>query len=112
MKINKPNTHSEFECQAYLYFSLLNKGVDIKGEVLNKSESKNSKGKREVCRFDLVIFEGDSAKHIIEVKGDRRKDCSRWEKTRQGVKYSKFGIEVTLLVGMEQCKHFVENYQV
>jgi hypothetical protein len=54
----KPKKESEFETQARVYSYLKRDGFDVRGEVV--SESGN--------RFDLVIFDGETAKALIEIK--------------------------------------------
>lgn len=110
MKIMKPAIHSEFECQAYLYNELLKRGVDVKGEVVWRSKVPGTNGRKEQARFDLVVFRGTEAVHIIEIKGDRKKDTSNWENTRQGIKYAKFNLKLSKVVGMKECQEFIKNW--
>lgn len=109
--IEKPRAgrFSEFEVQATLYTGLLFRSVDVRGEVVK--EFPRVKGQmREKCRFDLVIFYGERAIRILEVKGDYVKHKNGVENTRQGRRYPQFGVPVTFIYGMNEAKQFLADW--
>lgn len=101
----EPEVFSESDTHCYLWGELRRLGYNVRSEV----KVKTSQGKS--VRFDLVIFKNNLAEHIIEVKGDRRKNVSNWENTKQGSTYKKFGIPVTLICGMANAEKFVQKLQ-
>ena len=102
--VKEPTDHTEFEVQAYVWNRLQSLGVNARGEVKTKY-----KGKAYV-RFDIAVFDGGSLSHIIEIKRSRIKHKTSWEDTRQGQRYSDFGVPVTIIYGMEDAIKFVNNY--
>ena len=93
---------SEFDVQSYIRESLSSLGFAVRGEV------KRHISKREVCRFDIVIFKpnGDAAA-IIECKRDGKTACIGH--TRQGKRYTHFGVPVITCSGMDGANRAV-NY--
>jgi hypothetical protein len=108
MKIEEPKKQSEFEVQAYLWFSLRNLGINARGEVKVKFPDG---GKRSRCRFDVAIFEDGFLSGILEVKASVTKHKSErgWLGTRQGVRYNSFGVPVRIIYGQMQAESFVEE---
>lgn len=108
-KITKPKGKhlSEFEVQAEIYFFLKSNGFDVRGELSFREKQLSNKVR--LSRFDLVIFEGENATHIIEVKNKPVKHKNGVEATRQCWKYRTFGIPVTFVYGVEDGKRFVES---
>ena len=100
---------SEFEVQAFVYSSLLAKGVRIRGEVVTAYASNGCR--RERCRFDLVIFdERQNATRIIEVKARKNRNNLLCENGRQPHRYRHFGVPVTFIRGMGEAIKFVEAF--
>ena len=103
--IHKPSERypSEFEVQAYLFSSLKQLGLDVRGEVNHRTEGR-------LCRFDLVLFKGDQATAIIEVKNES-------ERTKPGInlngrqctRYREYGVPVYFIRGMHQAGVFIER---
>ena len=98
-------TASEFEVQAFLWWRLRELGETVRGEVKYYPS-----GKRGVCRFDLVVYDGEKATHIIEVKSAPVKHRNGVEATRQGHRYVQFGVPVTFVYGMRDAEHFLEEW--
>lgn len=99
-----PPEQSEFEVQAFLYSSLKNAGLNVRGEI-------NVRGdfgfrKRGLCRFDIVIYdEHEQPTLIIEVKSYTFRRASKpIENTRQAKKYRQFGIPVWFVYGMHNAE--------
>jgi hypothetical protein len=86
---------SEFEAQAMLYVHLRNRNVDVRGEVIFRAP----KPARWVARFDLVVYSEGRALCIIEVK--RSGKTGAIAKTRQGTRYTNFGVPVLVCCGTE-----------
>ena len=86
--ITKPIKQTEFELHAELYCYLKKNGLDVRGEV--KSTYRNKKS-----RFDLVVFSGENAFCIIEVKDTPNKAVViGGKKTKQRLKYEEYEIPV------------------
>ena len=110
--INYPDHASEFEVHAELYYELKKiNGCEIRGEVKSRGTHGLRKTKT-ACRFDLVVYLNEKAICIIEVKGNEVKHKTTIEDTRQGVRYSSYGVPVIVCYGFEdvdQVKSYVEN---
>lgn len=107
-----PDHKSEFEIHAAIYMTLLQAGINVRGEVqlydcfgLHKTKAS--------CRFDLVVFDGlNNPKLILEIKSHVVKHKHGAENTRQFFKYGTFGVPVWFVYGMddiEQIVHDVKN---
>jgi len=101
--VGYPEMESEFEVQAWLYSTLRSTGIDVRGEV----QFHGAFGLRDTkasCRFDLVVFEKSSPVMLIEVKARhvKHKRGVRW--TRQGHRYTQFGIPVLFVYGMDGAR--------
>lgn len=88
-KINIPSVKSEFELQSELFTELKRLGFNVFGEVPAILNGKKS-------HFDLVVFEGDQAAVIIEVKNSPCRAIVYGKKTRQMEKYKAYGIPVVV----------------
>lgn len=108
-KIKEPKHQSEFEVQSFIYSELRYLSINARGEV--KVPFTNSSNRRATCRFDVAIFEGGFLVGIVEVKSSIRnhKNESGWLGTRQGNRYSSFGVPVRIIYGMEQAVAFIEE---
>lgn len=100
---------TEFEVQAYIYNSLCELGLVVKGEVVYETSRRKTKDKTrgEKCRFDLVIYENRKAIRIIEVKARQVSHKNGLEATRQSRKYRSFGVPVTFVYGIDDAIEFV-----
>lgn len=85
--IPEPTFATEFEMQAELYAKLKNEGHKVRGEIRGYGAS----GK---CQLDLVVFAGNEAACIIEVKNSPQLEILAGKHTRQSAKYAEFGIPV------------------
>jgi hypothetical protein len=86
--IRKPKRPTEFELQADLYFYLKKNGMDVRGEVKSLFAGEKS-------RFDLVVFIGENALCVIEVKNTpHRAVVMGGKKTKQRRKYEQYDIPV------------------
>jgi hypothetical protein len=101
LSVREPDDKTEFEVQAYLWNELNKLGINARGEVKTKYE------KRAYVRFDVAIFENGNLKQIIEVKRSKIKHKTSWEDTRQGRRYSNFGVPVTILYGMDDVNRYL-----
>jgi len=84
---------TEFEIQAELYMLLKNKWFIVRWEIVDteiRKHTNNEKWFRQ-SRFDLVVFEWDEAKVIIEVKRPW-KHFNKW--TRQYKKYKMYNLPI------------------
>ncbi len=101
---------TEFEVQAALFSRLREAGFQVRGEV--KWCKKRKAGARgETCRFDLVIYEGARAIHIVEVKAAPMRHKNGLEATRQGSRYRHFGVPVTFVYGSQDAETFIASLQ-
>jgi len=93
---------SEFEIQAFLYSSLLEMGLKVRGEV------RCSVGQKRV-RFDLLVFRDDGeAAYAIEVKPKRRMAWrAEWAKGHQCSRYGAAPIPVFMVCGQQQAEEFL-----
>ena len=102
--IPKPKYPSEFEMQADLYFALKRLGYEVRGEVPSRFE-----GKR--CIFDLVIFRGEHAAIIIEVKNSPHLGVLYGKKTKQSVAYSLYEIPLVFFTTATPMEAVIEKIQ-
>lgn len=93
---------TEFEVQAYLYSTLKQLGINVRGEVSHRCPRT-----RRSFRFDLVIYQNEEASEIIEVKSAPIKHKRGLEKTRQATRYRWFGLPVTFIYGMEDADRYL-----
>jgi hypothetical protein len=100
--IKFPRKHSEFEVQAELYSKLKLAGYNVRGEVEAKQIGRRG------CRFDLVIFDGEEARIIIEVKS-RRRLLDRQLDTPQLRRYRSWNIPVLLCRCMDEIEPTFNN---
>jgi len=101
MVIRPPGIPTEFEVQSFLFNALLQCGLTVRGEVPASLGT---------SRFDLVVFDGKTAVHIIEVKKCQQRDVQgRRARARQIDKYSAYGVPVTVVVGMKQAERFIDQ---
>lgn len=103
-KVPRPNFQcSEFEIQARLFSGLKELGLDVRGEVKTMFGDRRS-----TCRFDLVLYdEAGHATQILEVKASDVRHKSSVEATRQGQRYTQFGVPVTFIYGMPDALAFI-----
>lgn len=100
--ITQPNKPSEFEIQSDLYSRLKALGLDVRGEVPAKLDGKKS-------IFDLVVFNGQQAVVIIEVKNSPNLALLYGKKTRQSVKYKAYGLPVVFCTTATPIETVVET---
>jgi hypothetical protein len=106
--VNRDESHTEFEVQAFLYSAIKQIGLNVRGELVHFD-----KKTRQKCRFDLVIFdENNKAKVIIEVKSAPIKHKTRLEDTRQYQKYTSFGCRVVFVYGMDDAVNYVDSLNI
>lgn len=109
-RIQKPKTPSEFEIQAELFWKLKAAGLDVHGEVVWEHRTKQGTIKRcEKCRFDIVIFKDGAASEVLEVKDGKVRHKSGVEQTRQGKRYTRYGVPVTFIYGPEGAAQYLES---
>ena len=101
----EPKTPTEFEVQAYVWGELRKLGVNARGEVKTRFSD------RCFVRFDVAIFEDGRLKQIIEIKRQKMSHKTKWEDTRQGVRYNTFSVPVTILYGMDDAVSFLKTFQ-
>lgn len=107
---------SEFEVQAQLFADLKAAGFTVRGEVTVEAkvhqfgEQRRKKTDKAKCRFDLLIFNGSEAVHIVETKAHpvRYPRVARGQ-TRQAKRYACFGLPVTFVYGADEAKQFVQE---
>jgi hypothetical protein len=97
MMIKEPKQNSEFEVQAFLWSGLRGLGVNARGEVSVPY------AKRQKVRFDIAVFESGVLVGIIEVKARPVNHKTSWEDTRQGKRYTTFGVPIRMVYGMDQA---------
>jgi len=110
MKVQYPKTWCEAEVQAALWNELRNRGYDARLEVKQYVQEAKGKPRRQVARFDIVVFEGKVSKYIIEVKGRKRNGKIR--KTglsKQINKYKQYG-DVLVCLGKQGMKAVLEQF--
>lgn len=103
--IQRPNKKSEFEFQAELFFALKKKGFEVYGEVPAKFNHRKS------C-FDLVVFYGNDAAVIIEVKNSPNKAILYGKKTGQSEKYREYGIPVVFHTTATTIEETIKKVQL
>lgn len=108
LKIKEPTNTSEFEIHALVYMELRGIGINARGEV--KVPFHDTANRRAVCRFDIAIFEDGFLVGIIEIKAGvtKHKKAGGWLDTRQGSRYSTFGVPVAIIYGKQQALQFIE----
>lgn len=109
--VKEPNSPSEFEIQAILYYELRKLGLNIRGEVrvLLPKEGRRQPS----CRFDLVEFVDGQLVGIIEVKPKKvKKEPASWHATRQGLRYTRFGVPVRLVYGMRDAEALIAQAEI
>lgn len=106
-RIKEPLNLSEFEVHAFVYNRLRSFGINARGEV--KVPFKDDSNRRATCRFDVAIFEDGYLSGILEIKAAPRnhKTDAGWLGTRQGSRYTSFGVPVRIIYGMEQASNFI-----
>jgi hypothetical protein len=107
LQIKEPTHESEFEIHALVYMGLRALGINARGEV--KVPFVSNTNRRAVCRFDIAIFEDGFLVGIVEIKAGVRKHkkANGWLDTRQGSRYSSFGVPVAIIYGREQAQQFI-----
>lgn len=108
--IRHPNGNfSEFEVQAYIYWSLRALGHDARGEVVVRAAR---------CRFDILVFLSGIPVLIIEVKkrkgipcvGDRSaRRKLKMQARAQIKKYSQYGLPLLTIHAMKEARAFIES---
>jgi hypothetical protein len=108
LKIKEPTNTSEFEIHALVYMELRRLGINARGEV--KVPFHDTTNRRAVCRFDIAIFEDGFLVGIIEIKAGvtKHKKPGGWMETRQGSRYSTFGVPVAIIYGKDQAQQFID----
>jgi hypothetical protein len=103
--VTEPKRETEFEVQAMLYTELRSLGFNVRGEV---PAVWNVKPLRK-CRFDLAEFVDGKMVGIIEVKSApiTHRTAQGWNGTRQGYRYSRWGVPVAVVYGMKQAQMLV-----
>jgi len=104
--IDYPHGCSEFEIQAELYHRLRNLGVDVRGSVPSKCEDF---GKFKRVIFDLVVFKGSTATHIIECKSRENTRTAPHQNSRQLRRYSKFGVPLIWCFHFDQIEETIKK---
>lgn len=100
--VQQPTQRTEFEVQAYLWSELRNLNIEVHGECKAKFSG------RAYVRFDLAVFESGQLAAIIEVKRkERNAGVDGWLKTRQGSRYSQFGVPVINIFGLQQAEDLI-----
>jgi hypothetical protein len=96
---------TEFEIQAFLFESIKRMGVVVRGEVASKCGT---------CVFDLVVYVDGKPAHIIECKKRKKFLGSKIAESQQASKralqinkYSKFGLPLDVICGMEEAVQYV-----
>ena len=97
-----PERTSEFEMQAELFFALKKAGFSVRGEVPAFNQGKKS-------IFDLVVFSGDSAEIIIEVKNTPHLALLHGKQTKQAKKYKAYGLAVIYHTSLHSVAETVEK---
>ncbi len=100
--IPRPSRPSEFEMQADLYLALKRAGYEVRGEVPSRFEGKK-------CIFDLVIYRGEHAAIIIEVKNSPHLGVLNGHKTKQNVAYAVYGIPLVYFTTATPMESIMEK---
>jgi len=100
------NKDSEFDIQATLYNELkLVNGLEVFGEFKVLGGKIGSSVRKQLCRFDLIVFKNKKPLVIIEVKrGNRNKGIRK-----QLDSYRKFGIPVLVCKKMKGIKYILKQ---
>lgn len=106
VEIKEPEKISEFEVQAWLFASLKDVGINVRGEVIVHT-GLNISGYK-VARFDLVVFKEGKAAMIIEVK-DKMPRKGVNQDSRQFKKYSSFGLPLYYVHGKKIARNFFDS---
>lgn len=108
-RIKEPTKASEFEVQAYVWSELRKLGINARGEV--KVKYMQDGNKRDRCRFDIAVFEDGYLVGIIEIKANvvTHKTNAGWIGTRQGHRYTSFGVPVEIIYGQAEAELFISN---
>ncbi len=99
----EPDRPTEFEVQAYLWNGLRALGINARGEV------KTIFSGRACVRFDVAIFDDGALVGILEIKAAPINHKTTWEDTRQGDRYSQFGVPVRLICGMDEAVNVLDK---
>ena len=106
-KILYPKKISEFEVHSDLFHKLKEElsplGFEIRGEVPLLTLERFGRARRQVSRFDIVIFRGKNPLLVIEVK---KRSSRGWQKQKR--KYSQYGTRVTLCCGPNQINNTIK----
>lgn len=107
IKTPEPKKQSEFEVQAHIWVELRKLGINARGEV--KTPFLSDSKRKQMCRFDVAVFEEGFMVSIIEIKAGVRKHktAAGWAGTRQGARYGMFGVPVLIIYGQEQANDFI-----
>ena len=94
-----PKKISEFDVQAELYWKLKelfreNPLFTVHGEVRVMTEEKSGGARKQIHRFDIVVFFEKNAILVFEVKGRKKTGLSA-----QIRKYSRYGVKVLPCIG-------------
>lgn len=98
VEVIEPKGPTEFEIQAVIWQGLRDLGINARGEV------KAVFCDRAVVRFDLAVFIAGRLVGIVEVKAGSVRRAEAWERTRQGDRYSQYGVPVRIVFGMDEAK--------
>ena len=94
IQVVEPTHETEFEIQAELWSGLRRLGFNARGEVRCQFAG------RAQVRFDVAVFDGGALVGVIECKREGKQAGSDWSATRQGARYSQFGVPIRLVRGM------------
>lgn len=106
-EIAYPPVASEFEVQAFLYAGLRALGIDVRGEVQVHGLF-GLRSAKAACRFDLVLFREEKPVLILEVKARRVSHKNGVEATRQGKRYTQFGVPTWMVYGIDEARQVLE----
>lgn len=101
--VAEPTRPTEFEVQAYLWSELRGLGYNARGEVHAIFAG------RAKVRFDIAVFKAGRLVGVIEVKDATKNLRSAWVNTRQGRRYTQFGVPVRTVYGMKQATELIEQ---
>ena len=107
-EIQYPERASEFEIQAELYQAIKSAGFDVRGEV---RASCMDFGNQHLVRIDLVVFRDCKAVALVECKRDANEMEGLDTGTRQGRRYSRFGLPVIVCGSLEQIPFAVQEVE-
>ena len=99
-KLTYPLHDSEFNVQATLFSALRQEGYIVHGEMVEHIAITN--GRRAICRFDLVVYDSRHVPLVVlEVKSGAIRHKVPLPYTRQGRRYTQFGVPVWFVYGMD-----------